>query len=127
MSQMQCLCGVVISDAQFPSKTEGRLIPQEHYVQFWDRFENDVREFLVAIRLNRRSEWLAEFHPDCDQNLGDAQIITEILADSFLDRSLSVAECSSCGRLYVQVSPGENSYRSYRPDDGRSAGVLRNI
>jgi hypothetical protein len=54
----------------------------------------------------------------------DEAIVADIIASHERDLTLSVAECEQCGRLWVQRSPGQNSYRSFAPDEGGYAGIL---
>lgn len=125
MSKMACLCGGVISDCRCPCPTEGSIVGAENNEELQSQFVADVGAFLTAVREGRRIAWLSDYflsgYPT-DQE--DAEIISDILTRCSMSRSLSIAECESCGRLWVQEAPGENWYRSFRPDKGGYAALL---
>jgi hypothetical protein len=126
MSKMACLCGGVISDALCPCPTEGWILREQEQETFQEVVGKDVTAFFTAVRAGRRDAWIVQFFsPQYPTEVSDEGIITDIMSYHHRRFMLSIAECEKCGRLWVQRSPGENSYRSFAPDQGGYAGALR--
>lgn len=89
-------------------------------------FPTLVNEYLTACREGRRDSWLrARFNDEYPATfLSDGEVIDDLLSAATIDISLSVAECESCGRLWIQRAPGENKYASFVAEDGVAAGIL---
>ncbi len=126
MSKLVCKCGHIISDTLYPSPTEGRLLPQHDDDRIQSTVYNAVGAFFAAVLAGRRSEWIRGFFSDpYPLDIADASVVSDIVDRFERTISRSVAECEQCGRLWVQVTPGRNEYRSYSPDQPGYAGILR--
>ncbi|WP_425614882.1 hypothetical protein NA78x_004765 [Anatilimnocola sp. NA78] len=126
MSKLLCRCGNIISDVVVPCPTEAWLFPQQDDNAAQEKFTTAVEAFLSAIRDGRREEWVLHFFlPGYPLDLADSAIISDIRAHCEQEYGRSVAECEKCGRLWVQSFSGQNAYRSYSPDEGGYAAVLR--
>jgi hypothetical protein len=126
MSKMKCICGNVISDVVCPCPTEGWLTGDQDRERLQAESFAAIKSFLAALIAGRKEEWIRGFFlPIYPANLGDESVISDIF--SYFERRYekSVAECEQCGRLWVQVRPGENIYRSYLPDQDGYAAILR--
>ena len=128
MSKMTCLCGNSISDTLCPCPTEGWLTGDEDRERLQTESSAAVKEFLAASVAGRKEEWIRRFFlKGYPADLADDSVISDVL--SYFERRYhkSVAECNQCGRLWVQVRPGENVYRSYSPDECGYAAILRAV
>lgn len=126
MSKMACRCGAVISDVVTPTPTEGWLYRDEDLDEYYDEMSRDITAFFTAVREERRGAWIGQFFsPEYPADLPDVEIVQDIITSHAGRRSLSVAECDACGRLWVQRSHGENRYLSYAPERPGYAAVLR--
>lgn len=126
MSKMACLCRGIISDTLVPCPTEGWILRDQDQEDYQDAVGRDIALFFAAVRAGRRDAWIREFFsPQYPDEVGDAGVMTDIIGVHERRFTLSIAECERCGRLWVQRSPGENSYRSFVPDEPGYAGVLR--
>ncbi len=126
MSKMACLCSNIIADTICPCPTEGWLTGHEDRDRLQTESLAAVKEFLAALIGGRKEEWILGFFlKGYPVDLADESVISDVL--SYFERRYhkSVAECDQCGRLWVQVKPGENVYRSYLPDEGGYAAILR--
>jgi hypothetical protein len=116
MSWMLCHCGNIISDVDYSVQTEGHLIGFHTWVANDEKSTAQTADFLDAVRNQKREEWIErKFGSQYPQELSDAQIISDIWMRN--ECSLSVAECSQCGRLWIQTAPETNEYRSFSPDE----------
>jgi hypothetical protein len=124
MSKLACLCGNQISDSRYPSATEGQLVAQQDDEK--SPAVANVASFIAALLSGRKQEWVRGFFlKGYPEDLSDESIISDILWRSESEAKMRVAECENCGRLWVQVSAGQNCYRSYSPDVGGYAAILR--
>jgi hypothetical protein len=126
MSKMACICGNVISDVVCPCPTEGWLTGDEDRERLQSESSAAVKSFLVALVAGQKEEWIRSFFlRGYPADLADERVLGDVI--SYFERRYhkSVAECEQCGRLWVQVKPGENVYRSYLPDEGGYAALLR--
>jgi hypothetical protein len=126
MSKMACICGNVISDVVCPCPTEGWLTGDEDRERFQSESSAAVKSFLTALVAGRKEEWIRSFFfSGYPADLPDESVLGDVI--SYFERRYhkSVAECEQCGRLWVQAKPGENVYRSYSPDEGGYAAILR--
>lgn len=125
MSKMLCRCGNTMSDTLFPCPTEASLLRQQDHEKHDDDIARNVMNFFRAIQMNQRAQWIQKFfgsqYPATES---DESVVLDIIGLAG-DRFIAVAECEKCGRLWVQSKPGENSYRSYAPDEPGYAAVLR--
>jgi len=123
---MGCLCGGVISDVVCPCPTEGWILRDEDQDDFYSVTARDIASFLAAVQGGTRSAWIATFFsPQFPTDISDESIVYDILAFQKRRVVLSIAECSQCGRLWVQRGPRINAYLSYVPDEPGYAAVLR--
>lgn len=126
MSKLACRCGNIISDNVSPSPTEGDLTGQQDDDRLQHESMNAVGAFIAALLAGRRHEWIRGFFlSGYPEDIADQSVISDILAHFEMKYRKSVAECDRCGRLWVQLRAGENQYRSYVPDEGGYAQVLR--
>src|SRR5262249_14668561 len=117
MSTMACRCGAIISDVIAPSPTEGWLFLDQDEERFQDSLSEDIASFFAACRVGQRESWLRNFFSSTyPSDLSDQGVVSDIVALHARTFSLSICECSQCGRLQVQRSIGENSYIGYAPD-----------
>ncbi len=125
MSKMGCLCGAVISDGKYPNATEGSAVRERDEDDFKSKFPVVVDDFLLACRDNQRGRWLSErFGSQYPQDLSDGEIIVDLMTSLLADVTLSMAECTACGRLWIQQQPLRNEYSSYSPDAPAHRGIL---
>jgi hypothetical protein len=126
MGKMGCLCGGVMSDSQCPRPTEGWLLRDQDQDGFLEESSRDITSFFAAVQSGGRREWIDQyFSPQFGVGLSDEGVVFCIIADHKRRLVLSVAECETCGRIWLQRAPGLNSYRSFLPDESGYAGVLR--
>jgi hypothetical protein len=126
VSKMTCICGNVISDVVCPSPTEGWLTGDEDRERLQAESAGAVKSFRAALVAEQKEEWIRHFFgPNYPADLADESVLSDVLSSIESRYQKSVAECQQCGRLWIQVSPGENLYRSYSPDKGGYAGILR--
>jgi len=124
---MACLCGAVIRDTVYPCATEGLLLRQQDQERCQEAVGRDIVAFFAAVRDGHRDEWIerifgagSELRYD-----NDDEVVWRINHLHLDDAWLSIAECETCGRLWVQKQSGQNAYLSYAPDQSGYAAVLR--
>ena len=126
MSKLGCRCGNIISDTVYPCPTEGDLTGQQDNERLQDESIKAVGSFVAALLGGRREEWIRTFFlSGYPQDISDESVISDILSTFDMRYRKSIAECDRCGRLWVQMRAGANEYRSYVPDEGGYAEVLR--
>src|SRR5262245_24749688 len=105
MSKLACSCGGIISDSIYPSPTEGYILREYDEEEYYDRVSRDIAAFFRSIGDGERTAWIREFFaPSYPVTLSDESVIQDILTAHSRRLDLSVCECSTCGRLYVQRS-----------------------
>ena len=93
---------------------------------FDDAWGAAVGAFLSAARDGWRAEWLRKFFSDAyPADESDVSVISDIMLKIEGDYRRAISECYQCGRLWVQTAPGVNEYRSYAPDEGGYAEIVR--
>src|SRR5688572_27736443 len=116
MSKLECTCRHVISDSS-PSQTEGMILCEEDEGAF-EVASAQIASFLDGVVKGRRAEWIrSHFSEPYPANASNEEVISDLISAALHPVWLSVAECSQCGRLWVQCSPGENRYVSFAPDE----------
>lgn len=126
MSKLLCLCGGTISDSVFPGPAEGWLLREQDQERYHDGISRDFVAFFAAIQSGRRNAWIAEFFSwqyPIDES--DEAVVYDIVSHHKELVDMSVAECETCGRLWIQRDPGVNEYRSYSPDKQGYIGILQ--
>jgi hypothetical protein len=102
-------CSIAFADRGICYRGSGSRSLEEIFVR-------KVNAFLAA-RGSSRTQWIdATFGNEYPADLSEGEIIADILHSCEAELSLSIAECSNCGRLWLQEEPGLNQYRSYAPD-----------
>lgn len=126
MSKMGCICGGIISNSLCPCPTEGWLLRDQDQEGFYDGTSQDIAAFFAAVQSGCRDVWIAEyFSRQYPTDVNDEEFVYDIIAHHKRQVVLSVAECETCGRLWVQRGPGINEYLSYSPDKPGYAAVLQ--
>ncbi len=125
MDKMLCQCGKAISDVVYPCPTEGTIIGQEDYEVLCRTFVEQTNSFFDAVQQSQRAEWLDEhFGNEYPQKTKNGDVVPDIFNLHMAPRSLCIADCKNCGRLWIQTSPGKNEYRSFLPDNTGYSRVL---
>lgn len=126
MSTMGCLCGGIIRDNRVPCPTEAWILRDQDQEAFYHRVSQDVAGFYAAVHAGDRAKWLAEnFSMGYPTDVSDEDVVHDILSSRSNAVMLSIAECDTCGRLWVQREPAGNSYLSYAPDAPGYGAALR--
>ncbi len=126
MSKLGCHCGFIISNSTYPAPTEGAIRPQESNEEFQEKFANTIVKFFSASATDSREVWIKDFfNPEYPLDLSDNEVVTDILSKLELPFMRSICECSNCGRLYIQKSPGKNEYECFEPQSGRYNSILK--
>jgi hypothetical protein len=125
MSKLACWCGAVIDDAISPSETEGTVF-RDIDGPVSDIGAKHVAAYIEAVCAGHHREWLRSWFSDEYPTDGThEEIVSDILMAALLSKSLAIAECRSCGRLWVQLRAGQNDYKSFAPDEPGYCSVLR--
>ena len=126
MGKLACTCGNVISDVVCPCPTEGWLIGDQDRDRLVLESHEAVKSFLAALIAGRKEDWIRAFFLEgYPTDTADESVLNDVNSRFEVRYQKSVAECDQCGRLFVQARPGENVYRSYVPDEGGYAAILR--
>lgn len=126
MSKFQCQCGHLISTVAYPNSIEGWLYGIEAEEEFESQIAESIVAFLSAKKKDDRVHWIETFFSkDYPKEASDSEIVTDIISKKMTPYLRDTLECPACGRLHVQVVPGENRYRSYRSEDGEGPGILK--
>lgn len=125
MSKLGCKCGHVISNFAYPSSTEGTISRQQDE-QALDSASEHAADFCAAVAAGRRDEWIKNYFPSpYPASTSDSGVLYDIIQSRLQPMQLSVCECSNCGRLWVQETPGQNRYISFTPDVQGYHAVLK--
>ena len=123
MSKLACPCGYVLSDAEYPSPTQGSIVRQQDEERIDNAFTQAVSSFLAALREGTKLSWLRDrFGDSYPPDASDAEVISDLL--SLHAMPLSVSECDHCGRLLVQREPGVNEYVAFMPENETCNRIL---
>ncbi len=126
MSKLACHCGNIISNSVYPCPTEGDLTSQQDNERLQNESTKSVGEFVAALLADRRREWIRGFFlTGYPEDIPDESVISDILSRFEMKYRKRISECDRCGRLWVQVKASENQFKSYKPDEGGYAEVLR--
>jgi hypothetical protein len=125
MSTLACRCGAAISNTTYPSPTEGTLTSQHDEEPTGELCATKVTEYTQALAAGEDRQWcVAFFSGDYPADAKPNEVISDIISDTYSPKQRAVCECSSCGRLWVQTTPGENIYLSFSPDEPGYHAVL---
>lgn len=126
MSKLACRCGNTISDSAYPCPTEGELTSQRDSERLYSESTQAIGAFVAALQTGQRDTWIRNFFlSGYPTHASNEAVISDIVSHFETKYRKSVAECDRCGRLWVQMHPGENQYRSYAPDEEGYAEILR--
>ena len=123
MGKLACVCGHVISDItdSLPYKASYRLDVDEF--EFYDKVVDGFRNFLDAIRNDRRKEWMKEWLLESGYegyvrlNLADEQIFHDFLCGIIIGCERRIYQCTECGRLHIERE--DNTFYSFQAEDGK--------
>lgn len=93
MSKLLCKCGHVIVDQTDELPHKGELIRDQDWENVWGAIAS--------------------------QSELDAEALMDFVIGLKIKYTRDVYECQACGRLWVQIEPEENAFRSYMPDPNR--------
>lgn len=128
MSQMACLCGSTMKFNLNPSPIEGWILRDQDLENYHEAIGRSIAGYFAAASAGRSHAWLGEFFSAQYPTDGSEEsVVADIIAVHAYQFTLSIVECESCGRLWVQRGPSENVYRSFAPDEPGYAGVLRSF
>ncbi len=114
MSKFGCTCGNVISDVVCPNEVTGSILSDKSNEKFFDGLQSILDDCFEHQTKGKTNEWMMKhFNDQYPSGLSLGSMLHDVLHSSYLDLTLSVMECESCGRLWVQRSVGENYYREY--------------
>lgn len=117
MSKMGCPCGGVISDVLCPSDTEGFYITDRDHESFYSGISSQIQQFFDAVQSGQRNHWLKKhFHEDYPTDQADSEVVSDLVMEVESTLFRRMAECSDCGRIFLQVGEGLNQYESFAPD-----------
>lgn len=125
MSKFRCKCGYLLSFVVYPSRYDGSAKGQRSFEMAENLVTTDVRQFLDAVRENRRDAWLRDFYGSDPFEIDDANIISDLISRHFWDGRRALHQCERCGRLWLQAAPETNEYDCYVPE-GDWRGALEN-
>src|SRR4051794_35058822 len=110
MGHIGCLCGAIIHDTLVPNPAKGYIVRDEEEDPLFACQSQEIAQFIAAIREGKREQWIAEkFTPDYQQlGLSDDAIVHDLLSECFVEYSLELLQCESCGRLVIQEARGLN-------------------
>ncbi|MHC5019817.1 MAG: hypothetical protein ACYTGX_06835 [Planctomycetota bacterium] len=64
-----------------------------------------------------RPDWVRDrFGDDYPAEWDAREVLEDVLTVELRERSRSMAACPKCDRLILQLRPGENVYRSHKPE-----------
>jgi hypothetical protein len=118
VSKLKCICDNIISNSVSPSPTEGMIIGQKSFDSVQEQFVAEVSKYLESIKAQDKADYLkTTFSVDYPVDMIDAEVIEDIRNLIFNKKVKSIAECSSCGRLWMQKTVEKNDYVSFEPDN----------
>lgn len=94
MSKLLCKCGHVIVDQTDDLPYKSELIRDQDWENVWGALAS--------------------------QRSLDAEALTDFIIGLKMKYTRDVYECPSCGRLWVQLEPEKNIFRSFAPEPSRS-------
>jgi hypothetical protein len=126
VSKFKCQCGHIIATAHYPNSVEGWLYGIEAEEEFDSQVADSITAYFAAKKKEERARWIETFFSkDYPEDCSDSEIVTDIIRQKTTPYLRDVLECAACGRLHVQIVPGENRYRSYRSEEGDASGILK--
>jgi hypothetical protein len=119
MSNLRCSCGNVIADQGESLPYKAALFRDADRPAFWHEVEEEIGRFMAHRDAGERRRWVeGYFGCDTAADRSDPAIIAGIFHSSIARFRRVGYECGACGKLWVQVSPEENRFRGYQPDEG---------
>ena len=126
MSKFGCQCGHTISTVEYPNSIEGWIYGIEAEEEFEPEIAKALADYFATPAGSQKQRWLEKFFSKTyPQRLADTEVATDIIRTKMAPYLRDVLECPSCGRLHVQLVPGENRYRSYAPEPSAQSGILK--
>lgn len=123
--KFECDCGHMFVDIYDYNPQKGTIIRDQDLVAYQKGIENDLIQFIEAIKNNKRVEWAKNYLDKYSSpNMSDQGIIGNILINHQLQYELRIFECPKCRSIYIETNPGSNNFRRYSPENGDNILVL---
>ncbi|WP_225609459.1 hypothetical protein [Pseudomonas sp. PDM11] len=122
MSKLRCKCGHVIIDQSDNLPYKASLLRDRAEYAFWEDVNCQLKPLVEAAQSGDKAAIKAafgEFIPwvKATDNLEDK------LSSLLIQRTSTVYECQSCGRLWIQENAGDG-FISYTPEAGEYSAIL---
>lgn len=121
MAKFLCKCGNLIGFNADPLRYEGAVRGDSVADTVNEMAAKEVASYLSAVQAGQREEWLQKFYGSTFE-IGDADVVSDILSRHLMFSSRVIHQGEQCGRLWLQRKPGENIWNAYLPEgDWRGA------
>lgn len=116
---MPCTCGAIISNATYPSVTEGMLLGETIEDTVCAEMVEKVVAYFQTLESGTPTQWSRMQNGAAAPGwAAHRDVISRIVSDAIFRHGKSVAECEHCGRVWIQKEPFSSSYLAYSPDLG---------
>jgi hypothetical protein len=125
MSKLLCTCGYVIADQTDFLPYKGQILKDEDEESFWSTISKELAALIESIASGKRQEWIdRHFSSGYPKDLDNKAIISDYLTSMQIRYQVTIYECESCGRLWIEEGTQRNLFISYSPDDGERHQIL---
>ena len=115
MAKILCKCGNTIFDQTDFIENKAYFIKDKEYINYEQKRINLINDFVKAIILNKRKEWVEkEFGTGCD--FDNHRVISYLISKDFLEYELPMFQCDECGRVLIENK--DNKFCFFVPEDG---------
>jgi hypothetical protein len=122
--KLQCVCGEQIVDQTDALPNKASLIPDQDDERVWAAAWADLGSLVTAARRGRTDDWTLRHLGEAPRSASDEDLVWQYLSRVRVRYSRTLFECVSCGRLWVERSPGGEMV-AFIPDSGIPERVLR--
>jgi hypothetical protein len=126
MSKLKCHCGHTISDVSNNRPYKADFLPDENREDFLNDIVKIIKSFNDAKESGQRDNWIKENFtvPPYPTDLPDQEMIWDLIHNSFIEKTGTMFQCDSCGRILIQRGQTDN-FTSFKPETKDFKEMLR--
>jgi hypothetical protein len=125
MSKLKCLCGHTIVDQANNLRYKADFLPDQNREDFWTDIVNIIKDFNDAKEKGEKENWMKENFtvPPYPIDLPDQEMIWDLIHNSFVDKTRTMFQCETCGRILIQEK-GSERFITFKPDNDDWTNLL---
>jgi hypothetical protein len=125
MSKLKCNCGHVIADQANNLSFRADYLPDRSSEDFSHDIIEIIKSFNQAKDSGQKENWINENFtvPPYPTDLPDHEMVWDLIHNSFIEKTRTIYQCESCGRIWIQRGLTDN-FISFKPETKDWQGIL---